>query len=103
MVAALLLNLILLLLAATSDAFSIRPTAIATVSTVPPTKLHKIRCSCLPSSSRQAVTTLQASNNGIIPYYEELMERMPSKKVLEVVDRARGSPIVASGKVSSVM
>lgn len=95
-------NLTLLLLAAASDAFS-RPTTINTVSrfSASPIKIPKIS-NVPPRSSCRAVTTLQASSNGITPYYEVLMERMPSKKVLEVVDKARGTPIVASGELFQV-
>ena len=42
---------------------------------------------------------LNASSSGIIPYYEEIMERMPSKNVLDVVEKAKGTPIVASGEL----
>lgn len=84
----------LLLLSLSADGFSIRPSTGPKISASP----IKIQKSYVQRPPRQAVAPLQASSSGIIPYYEELMERMPSKRVLEVVDKARGSPIVASGE-----
>ena len=47
--------------------------------------------------SRQRLGPLFASSNqNIIPYYNELMERLPSKKVIQTIDKSNGSPIVAS-------
>ncbi|KAL7484550.1 hypothetical protein ACHAW6_010185 [Cyclotella cf. meneghiniana] len=93
-------TLLLLASASTTNAFPIRLPALARGTTIHP----GISCSrpekTLPPRPkhvrrpRQAVSALYASD--IIPYYEALMERMPSKKVLDVVEKARGSPIVAS-------
>lgn len=47
------------------------------------------------SGQKRAVGPLFASSN-IIPYYDELMERLPSKKVLQAVDKSNGDAIVAS-------
>jgi hypothetical protein len=84
----------LLLIALSSvDSFSIRPSP---TSRIAPTKIQfRPRNNYVQP---RASGPLFASGSGIIPYYDELMERMPSKKVLDVVDKARGSPIVASGK-----
>ena len=38
------------------------------------------------------------SGGGIIPSYDELMERLPPKKVLQAVEKSKGGPIVASGE-----
>lgn len=85
---------VLLLALSPTNAFLIRQQTIsASRISASPIKILK---SHVQRPSGQV--SLHASATGIVPYYEELMERMPSKKVLEVVDKANGTPIVASGE-----
>mmetsp|Transcript_1537 Transcript_1537/g.2962 ORF Transcript_1537/g.2962 Transcript_1537/m.2962 type:complete len:628 (+) Transcript_1537:104-1987(+) len=95
-----------------SDAFSLRPPSIAVAPTVtrrisnlvlsPIVPAHNVPLSntrssaILPGHRSQGTGPLFASSSNIIPYYDELMERLPSKKVLEAVDKSNGDPIVAS-------
>jgi hypothetical protein len=54
-----------------------------------------------PATSRNsAVTTLYSSSNGIMPYYNELMEKLPPKKVIEAIEKTKG-PVVASDLATS--
>jgi len=95
-----------------SDAFSIRPhTSIAVrrrsnvvdISTSSIILSHQhLSNARLPANlplhhrrSSDRVGPLFASSN-IIPYYDELMERLPSNKVLQAVDKSNGDAIVAS-------
>lgn len=94
-----------------SDAFSIRPplSAAPTATTrgrrilSPPRRVPRSSPPLFPAihidrSHAPRTGPLFADGGGstIIPYYEEIMERLPSKKVLEEVERKRGDPIVAS-------
>ncbi|KAL7469457.1 hypothetical protein ACHAXS_009705 [Conticribra weissflogii] len=53
------------------------------------------RIGSLPSSGRIDRRSKSALHANLIPY-DELMERLPSKTVLEAVEKANGAPIVAS-------
>ena len=110
------LPLILALCIQSSNGFSIRPPVVAAplsasalstrgTTTTPPT-LHQSSASIQRQRNRPnhhgALFASSSSNNNIIPYYDELMERLPSnKKVIEAVEKANGAPIVASDLATS--
>ena len=88
---------------------SLRRERSTTVSLAPlaPT-INSIFCStCSSSSSRRddnhgrrlGPLYSSRSSSDIIPYYEELMERLPSQSVLNAVEKAKGGPVVASGEL----
>jgi hypothetical protein len=52
------------------------------------------------TSRNSAVTPLYSSTNGITPYYNELMEKLPPKKVIEAIEKSKG-PVVASDLATS--
>jgi len=82
-----------------SDAFSIceAPSGATTLSRRTLSPPHIIPRSNAPTDRRRVQRTGPLSVGGdIIPYYDEIMERLPSKIVLEEVDRKQGDPIVAS-------
>eukprot|EP00985_Skeletonema_marinoi_P033818 scaffold42266_cov204-Skeletonema_marinoi.AAC.4 len=54
----------------------------------------------LTTSRISAVTPLHSSTNGIMPYYNELMEKIPPKKVIDAIDKSKG-PVVASDLATS--
>eukprot|EP00986_Skeletonema_menzelii_P015572 scaffold12061_cov146-Skeletonema_menzelii.AAC.2 len=54
----------------------------------------------LTTSRISAVTPLHSSTNGIMPYYNELMEKIPSKKVIDAIEKSKG-PVVASDLATS--
>ncbi|KAL7540748.1 hypothetical protein ACHAXR_012987 [Thalassiosira sp. AJA248-18] len=97
------------------DAFSIRPPQRSTISIAPTrgttwgtsndniissgisTHNGNFRSSAIITDHRRSIVgPLFASSSNIIPYYDELMERLPSKKVLKAVETSNGGPIVAS-------
>ena len=97
-----------------SDAFSLRPPSIAVAPSVTRRISNVVVSPILPAHNAlsntgfsailtnhrtEGIGPLFASSSNIIPYYDELMERLPSKKVLEAVDKSNGDPIVASGKI----
>ena len=96
-----------LCVATQSDAFSLRPASGAAFAAVAPrggrlvvvAPTHRT-APALRADRRPARRTgpLFAGGSALIPSYEEIMERLPSKKVLEEVERKRGAPIVASGE-----
>eukprot|EP00956_Cyclotella_meneghiniana_P030939 scaffold79699_cov33-Cyclotella_meneghiniana.AAC.1 len=101
-------TLTLLLTASAIEAFTIAPPQSITTTSSHGTKLSspiKIRSSSSTTISNPrhhgSSSSLQASisSGGVIPYYQEIMERMPSKAVLDVVEKADGRPIVASGEI----
>ena len=71
--------------------FSIRPPMAATTSS---------RVISLTSPGQPARTLLYSSTNGIMPSYNEIMEKLPSKKVIDAVEKSKGS-IVASDLAAS--
>ena len=110
------LPLILALCIHSSNGFSIRPpvvaaplsaSALSTRGTTPPT-LHQSSASASiiqrqrNRPNHHGALFASSSSNNIIPYYDELMERLPSnKKVIEAVEKANGAPIVASDLATS--
>lgn len=68
------------------DGFAIRP---------PPMTVAPKGMLSLTTSRISAVTPLHSSTNGIMPYYNELMEKIPSKKVIDAIEKSKG-PVVAS-------
>ncbi len=60
------------------------------------------RIRSLPPSGRIDRRSKSALHANLIPY-DELMERLPSKTVLEAVEKANGAPIVASGKNNFIL
>src|SRR5210317_304595 len=52
-------------------------------------------------SRNSAVKPLYSStNNGIVPLYDELMEKLPSKQVIKAIEKSKG-PVVASDLATS--
>ena len=53
----------------------------------------------LSTASRNS--PLYSSTNGIMPYYNELMEKLPPKNVIEAIEKSKGQPVVASDLATS--
>lgn len=89
-----------------SDAFSIRPhpTASAPVAVIASRLLSPRAQPNAPiiSDSRHYGRQIRTgplfagAGSNIVPYYDELMERLPTKKVIQAVEDGKGDPIVAS-------
>lgn len=54
----------------------------------------------LTSPRISAVAPLHSSKTSIMPYYNELMEKIPSKKVIDAIEKSKG-PVVASDLATS--
>ena len=54
----------------------------------------------LVTTSTISSALYSSSTNGIMPYYNELMEKLPSKKVIEAIEKSKG-PVVASDLATS--
>ena len=100
-------------IATRSDAFSFPPrttaplaptlgaSAIASsrnIPALPPLNTRSIARSSSYDRRRGDGSLFAGSGGGIIPSYDELMERLPPKKVLQAVEKSKGGPIVASGE-----
>lgn len=83
-------------LSSSCSAFSIRP---------PSTPMLTPRGGCfslLTSAPRNAAVKplYSSTNNGIVPLYDELMEKLPSKQVIKAIEKSKG-PVVASDLATS--
>lgn len=82
---------VLLFSSSCCDGFAIRPSPM----TVAPKGMS------LTTTPRiSAVTPLHSSTTGIMPYYNELMEKIPSKKVIDAIEKSKG-PVLASDLATS--